>query len=793
MIENYFDRITHNSRPHEEFSKSWGSYSSTEFVKAFLPHVNTHTKKYLKIYDGAELFRNGIKEDKLYFALDPMSKPVKLSIFTFANTEKTANNKRVLKPSEKEVFLSAAVNSNDSVTVNFKFGKEFKNQLNKFFKSTKSRKSVNALESQTLNMTKTEFKSNFGRAVEHLDVMNFILKGIDIDRSEVMSYYRTELHYSDDGDGFETYNFDAEKPEKGNNGAMTHGVIDRIALERTGYTGTEIESIYYGNWLRDFSSAIVGSTLGFDYDTYRKMENSPFFKKGYPNELFKGVKGKLTHKGWVKIIELMAANFFVYERSSKEKHGAHFPSYLKEFRKQYGVLDKRILGVYRPEEHIDNPKDLPDDSCLGIKSILGDGRIAVRYELPNKGYVIRTLSRGETGEFGDEHKIGGNMLKNYITQDTAFKNKAGQILELVSSSSNYFCQQIELALEKGRNHDGFLHFGAALHVLQDYYAHTNFVELSLIKIANDLYKIDKEVGLLALNTFPWVEIKDDVKIEKNGIKKAKQIPIVTGVFGTDDMKASMYPKIKRVLLPLEAGERLKINAGDRTLVNLVIITALEDYIEQEKGMPSSLKFRDPAFGWTYEEWLSTYQSLMGLDDGMVATGDAIAEGHDYVIDQTLPKDWADAVKKANKQMGDAIQDLGDGVKIYRNFILRGLFGGTEDEIKNKQTTDNPHFGNDPTHTQVAKDNVNHHFNRIAGLLAIEAVEDVAEKMAASWKSVDVKDNNESFNTIIAEAKTKYFVHPKDTDWMHEILTTWALKNKSNLRDGISAKVVPHEH
>lgn len=794
MIENYFDRITHNSRPHKDFSKSWGSYSGSEFAKAFLPHVKKYNKEYLNIYDGAELFRNGIKEEKLFFTLDPKSRPLKLSIFTFANSEKTTNNNRLLKPSEKEVFLFAAVNLNDFVIVNFKFGKAFKKQLNRFFKITKSRKSVNSLESQTLNMTKTKFESNFGRCAEHSDAMNFILNGIGIDKTEVISFYRTELHYSDDGDGIETSNFDAGIPEKGVRGAWTHGVIDRIALEEAGYSGHEFESIYYGNWLRDFSSAIVGSTLGFNYETRIKMKGDLLFRSGYPKEIYDNLQGKLTHKGWVKLVELLAASTFVYERSNRQNHGAHFPWYLNEFRKQYGTLNKRTLGVYRPEEHIDNPRGLPDDSCLGIKRILGKGRIAVRYEMPNNEFVVRTLSRGETAD-GKEHIIGDNKLKNYITKDTVFKSKEGLTLEVVSSSTNYFCQQIELALEKGRNHEGFIHFGAALHVLEDYYAHTNFVELSLIKIANDLQKINNRVGLWALKTFPWVEIKEDLKTEENGFEKAKQIPIVTGVFGDDDMKASMYPKIKRVLLPLEAGERLKINAGDRTLVNLVIVTALEDYIEQEKGMPDSQKFRDPAFGWTYKEWLSTYQSLMGLDDGMVATGDAIAEGRDYFIDQTLPKDWADAVKRANKQMGDAIKDLGDGVKIYRNFVLRGLFGATEDEIKNNQTTDNPHFGNDPTHTQIAKDNVKHHFNGIAGKLAAHAVYQVAVKMASAWKYGSNKKNNESFNSIIFEAKTKYFVHPTDTDWMNKILTDWALdkKNRIKLFKGTRAIVVPHSH
>ena len=49
--------------------------------------------------------------------------------------------------------------------------------------------------------------------------------------------------------------------------------------------------------------------------------------------------------------------------------------------------------------------------------------------------------------------------------------------------------------------------------------------------------------------------------------------------------------------------------------------------------------------------------------------------------------------------------------------------------------------------------------------------------------------------MILEAKTKYFVHPIDTDWMHDIIIDWATdkKNKIKLLKGTSAIVVPHSH
>ena len=64
-------------------------------------------------------------------------------------------------------------------------------------------------------------------------------------------------------------------------------------------------------------------------------------------------------------------------------------------------------------------------------------------------------------------------------------------------------------------------------------------------------------------------------------------------------------------------------------------------------------------------------------------------------------------------------------------------------------------------------------------------------MKKYWKTRDKK----FLNDILNLTKTKYFVHPTDTDWMHDIIIDWATdkKNKIKLLKGTSAIVVPHSH
>ena len=43
------------------------------------------------------------------------------------------------------------------------------------------------------------------------------------------------------------------------------------ALTKAGYTPDEIDQVYFGNWLRDFSQVIVASTVGFNEKDYNKI------------------------------------------------------------------------------------------------------------------------------------------------------------------------------------------------------------------------------------------------------------------------------------------------------------------------------------------------------------------------------------------------------------------------------------------------------------------------------------------------------------------------------------------
>ena len=84
-------------------------------------------------------------------------------------------------------------------------------------------------------------------------------------------------------------------------------------------------------------------------------------------------------------------------------------------------------------------------------------------------------------------------------------------------------------------------------------------------------------------------------------------------------------------------------------------------------------------------------------------------------------------------------------------------------------------GNDPTHSQVAKDHPEHHLNKLAGELAVAAVYEIGTIMKGIW------DDNPrySINNIEDKINNKYFKHPSDTDWMRDLVEKWIEKRQGS--------------
>ena len=222
------------------------------------------------------------------------------------------------------------------------------------------------------------------------------------------------------------------------------------------WTSMMIKRVYFGNWLRDYSQAVDVGTL-------------------------KGIQS-----GTIRIL-VWILSFISFGYATGE----------------FEVTEDR-LGVYRPEEHIDNPKDYADnvdarryderlrppvqpielqvDSETGMKNYIANERLGVA---TSAGYVKHSFARSI--HFGRVYTSGG----------VGARGKEDDLCEALRC------------------------LGQGLHCLEDFGAHTNYVELAL-----------RQLGFTGVFTHTGTA----TEINLYG---RRVFPLVTGTFGAVDFLHSV--------------------------------------------------------------------------------------------------------------------------------------------------------------------------------------------------------------------------------------------------------------
>ncbi|KAJ3380849.1 hypothetical protein HDU92_005748 [Lobulomyces angularis] len=212
----------------------------------------------------------------------------------------------------------------------------------------------------------------------------------------------------------------------------------------------DIQRIYFGNWLRDFSQAM-------DVGALSKVSRD-------------------------QILTLLVVFSFL-----SNGYGT----------KEFQVTEER-LGTYRPEEHIDNPKGYPTDAQKyhpGLRAPVRDIELQIDLRTGMKNYIAN--------ESGDWTTSAG-FVRYSVLRCLDFGRR---YLQTGNATDEY---------------EAFRLLGQLLHTLEDFPAHSNFIELSLIKLGHR-------------NVFPHVGSQCFIKDPFGN----QVYPLVTGTFGSSDFLHSL--------------------------------------------------------------------------------------------------------------------------------------------------------------------------------------------------------------------------------------------------------------
>ncbi|KAF4960666.1 hypothetical protein FSARC_10408 [Fusarium sarcochroum] len=232
-------------------------------------------------------------------------------------------------------------------------------------------------------------------------------------------------------------------------------MLETIAfLHGKKWTSMLIKRTYFGNWLRDYSQAVdIGSLKGVNAETVRVL---------------------------VWVLSFMAHGYATGE---------------------FEVTADR-LGVYRPEEHIDNP--------LGY----GDGVDARTFDKRLRGPV-------EKVETDIDPRTG---MKNYIANENGNWATSAAYLRYSFARCIHYGRLYTNGSKKGNDDDlceALRCLGQALHTMEDFSAHSNYCELAL-----------RELGYHSV--FPHCGSRTEIHLNNKRV-----FPLVTGTFGAVDFLHSV--------------------------------------------------------------------------------------------------------------------------------------------------------------------------------------------------------------------------------------------------------------
>lgn len=244
------------------------------------------------------------------------------------------------------------------------------------------------------------------------------------------------------GAGTVKYNPKAAKGSKYTVEAGGHAFMTVDALKEMGLDADQAALGYQGNWMRDLSQAMVP-----------------------------GLVEKLKAENLLAILQMMS---------------------IKEFGRGF---DTGEFGTYDPVEHMDNPTDLrasdvfqqyeknPDGTPKGLDP---EGKIPLAnvVNVDDPGQAMAAAGSGDQaygdvdGRYAETAKNMGGLIN---TSDAVpFQVNASGIPVYMNTSKDWLKRQLRDSALTGRDDPkGPRLFGSGIHVMQDYYAHSNFCEIAI--------------------------------------------------------------------------------------------------------------------------------------------------------------------------------------------------------------------------------------------------------------------------------------------------------------------------
>ncbi|KAI7627401.1 Het-C-domain-containing protein [Hortaea werneckii] len=436
------------------------------------------------------------------------------------------------------------------------------------------------------------------------------------------------------------------------------------------FSKLDVKRVYFGNWLRDYSQAVdVGTVKYVSAEAIRLL---------------------------LWILGFMSFGFGTGE---------------------FEVTSKR-LGCYRPEEHIDNPKDYAENED------------ATQYDERLRGPV------DEEAELSVDERTG---MKRYIaTEDADINTSAGLVRKLFGRSIQLGRRYKDSGDERDF-YEALRLMGTACHCLEDYSAHSNYTELALIELG--------ERGV-----FPHVG--RNTRMELPGVEH-EVYPIVTGTFGGVDFLHSVMGEFSDKATQSELQEL----EGTLQQSQQADTSMLGEILDK---LPSGLLGGDDKKHQAEELQAHSQSAQMQNMTITPKEPEAFTEQMEEISKQIYPiLEFHDGIMKSITEAIDKVPVLPDLIEELQNQVSLFVFSllapfvmpiikqvqeelrtGSSEVIQSSKEKQLIVFhdddSSDPTHSMLSKDHFSNVLNEPAGKVASKVIEWVVPQIVQAWDDEDVE-------------------------------------------------------
>ncbi|CAK5262127.1 unnamed protein product [Mycena citricolor] len=347
------------------------------------------------------------------------------------------------------------------------------------------------------------------------------------------------------------------------------------------------------------------------------------------------------------------------------------------------------LGVYLPTEHIDNPKGY------------GAGEDPRRYHPQLRGPV-------EPIELEIDPRTG---MKNYIANENGHWDTSKALVRRTLDRCIHLGRQHRAQGRSEDEYEAYRLLGQLLHTLEDFPAHSNFCELSLVAMGH------QEV---------FTQVGDQARIQApNGHWVA---PLVTGTFGGSDFTHSLLGEATDHLSQASVSDlnkeldkaRSSARSGNQSSVLRDMLFNIPGGAggEMSREMEGIERIRaGPSQGGKRPEDMSP-QELHAVLWQVLSFRDSVMKKISMTIEK-IPGLNA-LVEKISDSIGvfvfTTLEPFLNPILKTSTTALAGVSGEVINNAEQFEVFDNPH-SSDPTHSFLSKDHFNLILNEPAGHLA----------------------------------------------------------------------------